>query len=160
MIAVNRSDKLLRTVRIPPDEKRSERLWADVQTLLTGADLAIGDIDVFAVCVGPGSFTGLRVGMAAAKGFSAANRKPLVGVTSLEAVAFAAAPERFVCSMVTAYKGDIYSQLFSFDEDGIPFAQNEPMVSTFDKALERLGDIDLKELVLAGEGAEVGVDAS
>lgn len=157
-IAVSRGEKLLRSISAPADEKRSERLWSDVQSLLTELDLAIGDVDVFSVCVGPGSFTGLRVGMAAVKGFSAASSKPIVGVTSLEAAAFAASPALFVCSMVTAYKGDVYSQLFSFDRDGVPIAQNAPMVSTFDKALERVADVN--ELVLAGDGAEAGVDGS
>ena len=117
--------------------------------------MSIADVDVFAVCVGPGSFTGVRVGMAAVKGFSAAGNKPIVGVTSLEAVAFASGPAPFVCSMVTAYKGDVYSQLFSFDEDGVPVAQNAPMVSTFDKALERVAAVN--ELVLAGDGVEARV---
>lgn len=120
--------------------------------------MAIGDVDLFSVCVGPGSFTGLRVGMAAIKGFAAAGSKPIVGVTSLEAAAFGAGPAQFVCSMVTAYKGDVYSQLFSFDGYGVPIAENAPMVSTFDKALERVADVN--ELVLAGGGAEAGMDAS
>ena len=117
IIAVSRGDKLLRSLTIPPDEKRSESLWSDVQSLLTEVGLAIDDIDLFAVCVGPGSFTGLRVGMAAVKGFSAASNKPIVGVTSLETMAFAAGSGRLVCSILTAYKGDVYSQLFSFDGD-------------------------------------------
>jgi tRNA threonylcarbamoyladenosine biosynthesis protein TsaB len=157
-IAVSRGARLLKSIDAPADERRSENLWSDVQSLLTELDVSIGDVDVFSVCVGPGSFTGVRVGMAAAKGFSAAGSKPIVGVTSLEAAAFTAGPALPVCSMVTAYKGDVYSQLFSFDEDGVPAAQNAPMVSTFEKALERVAGV--KELVLAGDGAEAGVDGS
>jgi tRNA threonylcarbamoyladenosine biosynthesis protein TsaB len=154
-IAVASGDKLLKSMEVPPDEKRSENLWSDVQSLLTGLDLTIGDVDVFSVCVGPGSFTGLRVGMAAVKGFSAAGGKPIVGVSSFEVAAFAAAPAQFVCSMVPAYKGDVYSQLFSFDEDGFPVPQNEPMVSTFDKALQRVAGVD--EVIIAGDAAYTGV---
>lgn len=154
-IAVSHGEKLLRSINAPADERHSESLWTDVQSILTELDISIGDVDVFCVCVGPGSFTGVRVGMAAVKGFSAAGSKPIVGVTSLEAAAFAAGPAPFVCSMVTAYKGDVYSQLFSFDESGVPIAQNAPMVSPFDKALERVADVN--ELVLAGDGVEAGV---
>jgi tRNA threonylcarbamoyladenosine biosynthesis protein TsaB len=151
-IAVSSREALLRSSNVAADEKRSENLWSDVQSLLTQLDISIGDVDVFCVCVGPGSFTGLRVGMAAVKGFAAAANKPIVGITSLEAAAFGATPALFVCSMVTAYKGDVYSQLFSFAGDGVPIAQNAPMVSTFDKALERVADVN--ELVLAGDGVE------
>jgi tRNA threonylcarbamoyladenosine biosynthesis protein TsaB len=157
-IAVSSGETLLRSIDVPADEKRSENLWSDVQSLLTQLDMSIGDVDVFCVCIGPGSFTGLRVGMAAIKGFSAAANKPIVGITSLEAAAFAASPALFVCSMVTAYKGDVYSQMFSFGGDGVPIAQNAPMVSTFDKALERVADVN--ELVLAGDGVEGGVERS
>lgn len=118
--------------------------------------MTLGDVDILSVCVGPGGFTGLRVGMAAVKGFAAAQNKPIIAVTSLEAVAFAASPALSLCSMVNAYKGEVYSQLFSFDADGVPVAQNDPMVSTSEKALERVADVN--ELVLAGDAAEAGAE--
>jgi len=122
-LALSRGGALLRSIIEPPDEKRSEMLWTEVGSLLAGLGMTIADIDVFAVCVGPGGFTGLRVGMAAIEGFSAATNKPVVGVTSLEAAAFAARPASAVCAMVNAYKGEVYSQLFSFDGDGAAVAQ-------------------------------------
>jgi len=118
--------------------------------------MTISDVDVFAVCVGPGGFTGLRVGMAAVKGFAAATRKPILGVTSLEGAAFAAGPALSVCAIVNAYKGEVYSQLFSFDGDGVPVALNDPMVSTLEKALERVSGMN--ELVFAGDAAEAGTE--
>jgi tRNA threonylcarbamoyladenosine biosynthesis protein TsaB len=148
---------LLSSIERPPDEKRSECLWTDVQLLLTDLGLTINDIDVFAVCVGPGGFTGLRVGIAAVKGFSAATNKPIVGVTSLEATAVAARPAVLVCAMVNAYKDEVYSQLFSFDCEGVPLARNEPMVSSLEEALDRIADMN--EVVFAGDGAEAGAQA-
>ncbi|MEK6325815.1 MAG: tRNA (adenosine(37)-N6)-threonylcarbamoyltransferase complex dimerization subunit type 1 TsaB [Acidobacteriota bacterium] len=155
-VAVSRGTKLLRSVNSPADAKRSEKLWSDVRSLLTELDMTLGDVDILSVCVGPGGFTGLRVGMAAVKGFAAAQNKPIIAVTSLEAVAFAASPALSLCSMVNAYKGEVYSQLFSFDADGVPVAQNDPMVSTSEKALERVADVN--ELVLAGDAAEAGAE--
>jgi tRNA threonylcarbamoyladenosine biosynthesis protein TsaB len=151
-LAVQQGTTLLRSVYAPSDEKRSDKLWSDVQRLLAELDIMLTDTDVFSVCVGPGSFTGLRVGMAAVKGFSAAGNKPIVAVTSLEAAAFAASPSLRVCVMVNAYRGEVYSQLFSFDGDGGPVAQNDAMVSTREKALGRVADVN--ELVFAGDGAE------
>ena len=157
-LAVARGGTLLKSIAQPPDQKRSETLWTDVRSLLAALGMSIADVDVFSVCVGPGGFTGLRIGMAAVEGFGAATNKPIIGVTSLEAAAFSASPAVSVCAMVNAYKGEVYSQLFSFDGDGIPIAQNEPMVSTLENALERVADV--KELVFAGDGAEAGAEAT
>ena len=151
-LAVARGARLLRSVSESPDEKRSETLWTEVRSLLAELRMTIGDVDVFAVCVGPGGFTGLRVGMAAMKGFAAATRKPILGVTSLEGAAFAAGPALSVCAIVNAYKGEVYSQLFSFDGDAVPVALNDPIVSTLEKAIERVSDMN--EIVFAGDGAE------
>ena len=147
---------MLGSISKPPDEKRSETLWTEVRSLLVELGMTIVDVDVFAVCVGPGGFTGLRVGMAAVKGLAAAMSKPIHGVTSLEAAAFGAGPALSICAMVNAYKGEVYSQLFSFDGDGVPVEQNDPMVSTLEKALERVADVN--ELVFAGDGAEAGAE--
>jgi tRNA threonylcarbamoyladenosine biosynthesis protein TsaB len=157
--AIARGAELLKSVSAATDEKRSERLWSEVQALLAGLGLRITDVDAFAVCVGPGGFTGLRVGMAAAKGFAVAQSKPIVGVTSLEAAAFASGPAPHVCAMVSAYKNEVYSQLFSVGSDAtlaLPVALNDPLVSTFEKALDRVAD--LKELIFSGDGAEAGAE--
>ena len=140
-ITVTRGGRVLVTYKADFDETRSERLWIEIQSLLDSCGLTISEVDLFAVCVGPGGFTGLRVGLAAAKGLSAAARKPIVGVTSLEVLAFAAGPAPAVCAMVSAYKGDLYSQLFSFDSDGVPVPANAPMVGTLEEALARMNDL-------------------
>ena len=142
---------MLRSINELPDQKRSETLWTEVNALLAELGMTIRDVNVFSVCTGPGGFTGLRVGMAAVAGFSVASNKPLIGVTSLEASAFAARPAALVCSLVNAYKNEVYSQLFSFDGEGVPVARNVPMVSTLQKALERVAEES--ELVFAGDGA-------
>jgi tRNA threonylcarbamoyladenosine biosynthesis protein TsaB len=150
-IAVTRGDRALATYKADFDETRSERLWIEIQSLLDSCGLTIGEVDLLAVCVGPGGFTGLRVGLAATKGLAAAARKPIVGVTSLEALAFAAGPAPAVCAMVTAYKGDLYSQLFSFHGDGVPVPANVPTVTTLGAALARM--ISVTPLLFVGSGA-------
>jgi tRNA threonylcarbamoyladenosine biosynthesis protein TsaB len=160
-LAVAKGSEVLKWIGAPADEKRSERLWSEVQALLAGLGLRIADVDAFAVCIGPGGFTGLRVGMAAAMGFAVARNKPIVGVTSLEAAAFAAGPAPYVCAMVNAYKNEVYSQSFSIGDDGLPgalpVALNAPLVSTVDKAIERVAAV--KEPVLfTGDAAEIRID--
>ena len=147
---------MIRSINERHVEKRSETLWTQIESLLAKPGMTLGDVDVFGVCVGPGAFTGLRIGMAAVQGLSTASNKPVVGVTSLEAAAFGAGPGGLVCAMVNAYKGEVYSQLFSFDDDGIPVASNEPTVSGFKEALDRIAD--LNEFVLAGDAVEAGME--
>lgn len=156
-LAIARGAEVLKSISIAVDEKRSDRLWSEVQSLLAGLDLTIADVDAFAVCVGPGGFTGLRIGMAAAKGFAFALNKPIVGVTSLEAAAFAAGPAPYVCALVKAYKNEVYSQSFSIGSDGLPVALNHPMVSTFENAIERVAGVS-EPVLFTGDGAWTGTE--
>lgn len=157
-LAVARGGELLKSISDLGDEKRSERLWSEVESLLGSLQLTIADVDVFGVCTGPGGFTGLRVGIAAVKGFAIALNKPVAGVTSLEAAAFAVGAAPRVNAMVNAYKNEVYSQLFSIGGDdvssGLPVALNDPLVSSFGTALERV--TDLKEVIFTGDGCETG----
>jgi len=155
-IAVARGAEIIASVVIPPDEKRSETFWSDVRSLLAEAGLTIEDVDVFAVCSGPGGFTGLRVGMAALKGFSMVSRKPLIGVTSLQAGAYGIETQKQVCVMINAYKGEVYSQLFRIESDGVPNAENEPSISHLEDALLRVASHN--ELVFVGDGATANWD--
>lgn len=138
------------------DEKRSEKLWLEIERFLGEARISIGEVDLFAVCVGPGGFTGLRVGMAAALGFAAATGKPIIGISSLEAAAASAGDAPAVLAMTNAYRGEVYSQLFRCDGERGPVAENEPLVSTFRDALARVAH--LEKLVFAGDAARENAD--
>ena len=75
------------------------------EELLHGTDTALGDLDGVAVAVGPGSFTGVRIGVAAVKGLCFGAEKPAAGVSTLEAMAWnglAAAPGEIVCCCMDA----------------------------------------------------------
>jgi tRNA threonylcarbamoyladenosine biosynthesis protein TsaB len=150
-LCVTRNGEVVQSLNDNHDENRSETLWVLIDRLLREAGLTIGDVDLFGVCVGPGGFTGLRVGMAAAKGLAVAAGKPLVGITSLEATAADAGAGTAVVALVNAYKGEVYSQLFSLDSEGAPVAENEALVSTFRVALDRVAHIET--LVLVGDAA-------
>jgi tRNA threonylcarbamoyladenosine biosynthesis protein TsaB len=154
-LALARGERAIASASVAGDERRSERLWLDLGELLQGAGLRIEEVELFAVCVGPGGFTGLRVGVAAAKGLAAAAGKPLAGVTSLAAAAVGARGARAVCAMVGAYKGEVYWQLFSVEDQGPPVALSEPLVSTSTQAVATLAD--LPELVFAGDAVESNV---
>lgn len=150
-MAVSRGARLVASLQGDAEEKRSERLWAEIDSLLRESVLTINDIDLFSVCTGPGAFTGLRVGIAAMKGFASANGKKIVGVTSLEAAALCAAPAARVLAALSANRGEVYSQLFGFDAEGVPVAEGASVVTTPDNALARVASLD--GLVFAGDWA-------
>jgi tRNA threonylcarbamoyladenosine biosynthesis protein TsaB len=149
-LCVTRNGEVVKSLNGDFDENRSEKLWVEIQRMLEDAGLTIDDVDLLAACVGPGGFTGLRVGLAAAKGFAAAAGRPLAGVTSLQAAA-AAGRAPLVLALVNAYKGEVYSQLFSCEGDGAPVALNEAIVSTFRLALDRVAHIET--VVFVGNAA-------
>lgn len=155
-IAVAHGDRIIGRLVASGDERRSERLWLDIGELLQGAGLALEAVDVLSVCVGPGGFTGLRVGLAAAKGLAAAAGLPVIGVTSLEALAIAATGAAVACAMTGAYKGEVYWQLFACGDRGLPVARSEPHVSTSREALAQVAD--LPDVVFVGDAVSASVE--
>ncbi|MBL8687832.1 MAG: tRNA (adenosine(37)-N6)-threonylcarbamoyltransferase complex dimerization subunit type 1 TsaB [Rhodospirillaceae bacterium] len=124
----------------------AERLLPMVREAMAGAGLDFQALDLIAVTVGPGHFTGLRVGLAAAQGISLATDRPLAGVTTLEAVAAATAiaDEPLVVALESK-RADLYLQVFG---DGRPLGA--PMALTPEDAVNALPP---GPLVLAGDGA-------
>jgi len=94
----------------------AERLPSDLMAILERSDLTLADVDAFAVATGPGSFTGLRIGIATMQGLAFAAGKPLVGVSGLDALArigeLEAAGDR-VATWVDAWRGEVYAALYS-----------------------------------------------
>jgi tRNA threonylcarbamoyladenosine biosynthesis protein TsaB len=90
-----------------------ERLAPMAAEVMAGAKLAFSDIGKIAVTVGPGSFTGLRVGLAFAKGLHLATGAPLAGIGSLEALAASADPDGPCAGVIDARRGMVYLQAFA-----------------------------------------------
>jgi tRNA threonylcarbamoyladenosine biosynthesis protein TsaB len=100
---------------LPGDAARShaERLPGDLMDVLARAGLSLPDVDVFAVATGPGSFTGLRVGIATMQGLALAANRPLVGVSVLDALAHAAdGAGHAVATWVDAWRGDVFAAFY------------------------------------------------
>ena len=99
----------------------SRTLLPMVQDLLANLELHMADIGLVAVARGPGSFTGLRIGVATAKGLAQALSLPCCGVSTLEAMAWQAAASFFdgvICPVMDARRGQIYNALFANTGDG------------------------------------------
>ena len=90
-----------------------ERLMAAIDGVLRAARWELADVEAFAVALGPGSFTGLRIGLSTVKGLAFATGKPVVGVPTLDALAwrlpYCAYP---VCPILDAKKNEVYAALY------------------------------------------------
>jgi tRNA threonylcarbamoyladenosine biosynthesis protein TsaB len=104
-------DERVLAERARPVSTHSETLLSLVDECLREAGLRASDLDAIACGAGPGSFTGLRIGLASAKGLCFALSRPLLLVSSLEALA-ARAPDGLVCATLDAYKQEVYAALF------------------------------------------------
>ena len=117
---------------LPP----ATRLPRDLMTLLDHGSTKLGDVDAFAVAIGPGSFTGLRIGIATMQGLAFAAGKPLLGVSALDALARVGEPEasgQRIATWVDAWRGEVYAALY----DGVREIE-APVVATPDDILSRL----------------------
>lgn len=112
-VAVLAGDTVRAEDNAPSDQKHGDVVLPRVQAVLAAAGLTLAEIDLLAVGVGPGSFTGLRVGLATVKGLGFALQKPVRGVSSPLAIAGAAlehAPQ--VVVLLDAFKGEVYAGVF------------------------------------------------
>lgn len=95
----------------------SAKIPGHIDALLSAAQLDIAAIDAFAVTIGPGAFTGVRVGIALIKGLAYATAQPVIPLSSLELLALNASASTIpVCALFDARKGEVYSALYRFDD--------------------------------------------
>src|SRR6266481_3531455 len=112
-VCVTDRGEVLGEIRLASSIQYSERLFRSFEFLFQYLPFQLQDIDIFAGARGPGSFTGLRVGIAAMQGFVAAHRRHGAGVTTLEALAWKTGiPDALLAPMIDARRGDIYGAVY------------------------------------------------
>src|SRR5690242_12795990 len=112
-IAVSRASSVLAHRVGRPEVSHSNTLLSDINDILSRLDLSIRDIDLFAVASGPGSFTGLRIGLATVKAFAATLHRECVGIPTLEAIAHSAGVAHAVVALLPAGRGEVFVQMRS-----------------------------------------------
>ncbi len=154
-VALLRDDEILGVTSEPTTRGHQERLAPMTRDLMAATRLKFAALDRVGVTVGPGSFTGLRVGLAFAKGLSFALGRPCLGVGTLEALAAGLADIGPRAAVIDAGRGRVYLQLF----DGT-VSLSGPDILPIETAAARLVEIYASaEVALTGPGAGLVADA-
>jgi tRNA threonylcarbamoyladenosine biosynthesis protein TsaB len=152
--ALMRDARVLREQASDTSREQAERLPGEIAALLERESVALQAIECFAVATGPGSFTGLRVGIATMQGLAMATGKPLIGVSACDALAAKADEESVataqeemfpIATWIDAWRGEVFAAVY---EDGR--AVDAPTVARPDELLARLKG---QATLFTGDGA-------
>ena len=148
-VAIVDKTSLLSEFILDREETHSKHLMDMIKASLRMSGLNFSDLDGFAVTRGPGSFTGLRIGISTIKGLAVALEKPVVGVSSLEALALQVSYSRdLICPILDARKGEVYFSRYRF-LNGHLKNQTKERVAPPDKAVDDLSE----SCLFVGNGA-------
>ena len=153
-VAVTQGEKIISLCSTNAGLTHSRTLLPMIDSALKNSETELSDIDFFACSAGPGSFTGIRIGVAAIKGLSDGTGKKCFSVSTLEALAYNLLGQNVIaCSVMDARCGQVYCAIFDV-------SKNEVKRLTDDEALkieelkEKLSGFE-KEIVFVGDGADI-----
>ena len=151
-VAVATKERVLAELTAETRFTHSETLVVNIEEVLRLADVKREELSAVAVSLGPGSFTGLRIGLAAAKAIAYALSIPLVGVPTLEVLAAAfPSPGAVVAPLIDAQKGNAYFSLYRYTERGLA-CEKEVFVSSPQEIVETIAEVK-KPVTIAGDFA-------
>jgi len=132
-VAVMEQETPLAEVTTANGRTHSKHLMRMIDTVIGMAGIRVDQLEGFAATVGPGSFTGLRIGISAVKGLAYALRKPVVGISSLDALAWQCNPTPFlICAVIDARKKEVYSCRYRFAHQAMVKKGSEQVASPID----------------------------
>lgn len=155
--AVMADGRIVHSIAMNHGLTHSESVMPAVEAVMDASGLTCADIDVFAAVAGPGSFTGVRIGVCAAKGFAHAADKPCVAVHALEALAMNFYGfDGLVCPILDARRSQVYCALFD-TKDGWPVRVMEDDAVALSALLEKLPEG--RKIMFCGDGLGVHAKA-
>ena len=150
-IAIVRGQEVIAGSNGDPAISHSNMLLADLNHLLKDTKIKLSEIDLFAVAAGPGSFTGLRIGIATVKALAATLARPTAAIPTLQAIALAGGPSEASVALLPAGRGEVFAQLFSVSNDDAVTARDDASHIAPQKMFDKYGS--LKKVLWCGEGA-------
>jgi tRNA threonylcarbamoyladenosine biosynthesis protein TsaB len=148
-VAITEQKAVLSELTSVSEQTHSKHLLEMIHKVMQNAGVGMSSVDGFAVTRGPGSFTGLRIGISSIKGLAFAVNKPVVGISSLEALARQSTlVTDFVCPLIDARKGEVYAAIYRDTPEGL-IQESDEMVLPPDELFKRID----KPCVFLGSGA-------
>ena len=137
-VCIIEEDQVLVEISLDIGQTHSRHMMTMIQDALDLSRCTLSDLEGFAVVVGPGSFTGLRIGLSTIKGLAVTEGKPVVGISSLDALAFQfGLCPAWVCVMLDARKNEVYSALYE-NTRGLPKKIKRERVGAAEKILQNI----------------------
>lgn len=152
--ALCEGDKIIAEEFLNTKHTHSQTLLPMVESMMSRAGVTLADVEAIAVTAGPGSFTGLRIGIAAVKGMAMGAGKPCIPVSTLEAIAYnLRGTDCTVCCAMDARCGQVYNALFESKNGVITRLCEDRAI----KAVDLIAELDgiSGRVILAGDGAEL-----
>lgn len=148
-VTVFDNETMLSESTLVRQQTHSKHLMEMIASVLGLAGITVTELNGFAITIGPGTFTGLRIGMSSIKGLAMASGKPVVGVSSLDALAMQAAPtSHLICPMIDARRGEVYFSRYRFKGECLNKEMDDLVLSP-EEAVEYVD----KPCVFVGNGA-------
>lgn len=149
--ALMEEEKLIGEYTINQDKTHSQKLMPLIDALLQACERQLEDVDIIAVAEGPGSFTGLRIGVATAKGLAHGANIPVIGVSTLDGLAFNLPYcEGLICPMLDARRNQVYAGVYKW-EAGALHRILGPMAVSIEELIEGLSARP-ERVVFLGDG--------
>jgi len=157
-VAVANEQGLLAEILLNDGKTHSHKLIPMLHQLLSNLGLNPADINVYAAITGPGSFTGLRIGVTTIKTIAYAARKPVAGITSLDALAYTAIPSEddLVCPMLDARNNQVYTAIYKY-RNGVMSNISGYMAVHINELVKKLEESNAR-VIFTGDGAAIHAD--
>ena len=153
-VAIASEEALLAEYTINYKRTHSQTLLPMLDEIIRMADLDLSDIDAIAVSAGPGSFTGLRIGSATAKGLGLALDKPIIPIPTVDGLAYNLyGTDKMVCPIMDARRDQVYTGLYEFIDDRLNVISPQKALS-IDELVEEINQIG-RETIFLGDGVPI-----
>ena len=152
-VALFEDDKLIKEEILEDENTHSVKLMPLIEKLLKETNISLEEIELFAADKGPGSFTGIRIGIATIKAFMDAKNKKGIGITSLECLAYNIKENGMICSLIDARNDNVYYGVFEKKDEKILECKEQDF-SNINELLEKIKNVNEK-ITFIGSGAIV-----
>ena len=151
-VAVLENEKCIKEIIVDDARNHSEKIMPVIEQALLESNLTLQNIDLIVCDKGPGSFTGIRIGIATMKAFADVKNIPTVGVTSLESLAYNIEENATICPIIDCKNNNVYSAMFEL-KDNTYVQIGDNIADTIEVALENCKLHSENPIVFIGDGS-------